>query len=57
MIAVGPAGWSYPDWDGKVWPKHKTKDFHGLAFLARYVTCLEVNSTFYAMPQSRNAAR
>ncbi|HPF15151.1 MAG: DUF72 domain-containing protein [Planctomycetes bacterium] len=57
MIRVGPAGWSYPDWDGKVWPRSKPKDFHGLAFLARYVTCMEVNSSFYALPQAKHCGR
>ena len=57
MIYVGPAGWSYPDWDGTVWPKVKTKSFHGLSYLARYVTCLEINSSFYALPKAANCAR
>jgi len=57
VIRVGPAGWSYPDWDGKVWPRTKTKDFHGLPFLARYLTCMEVNSSFYALPKPKVVGR
>lgn len=57
MIRVGPAGWSYPDWDGKVYPRTKPKDFHGLTFLARYMTCLEVNSSFYALPKAKVVGR
>ena len=57
MIRVGPAGWSYPDWDGTVYPRTKPKDFHGLPFLARYTTCLEVNSSFYALPKPKIVGR
>lgn len=51
MIRVGPAGWSYADWEGRVYPKKKPSGFHALPFLARFVPCLEVNSTFYAPPR------
>jgi uncharacterized protein YecE (DUF72 family) len=57
LIRVGPAGWSYADWEGRVYPAHKPKGFHPLAFLARYVDCIEINSSFYATPRAENAAR
>ncbi len=57
MIRVGPAGWSYPDWEGKVWSRSKPKGFHALPFLARFVTCMEVNSSFYALPQAKHTSR
>ena len=57
MIRIGTAGWSYPDWDGKVYPRTKPKGFHGLPFLARYTTCLEVNSSFYALPKPKVVGR
>ena len=50
MIRVGPAGWSYPDWEGIVYPRHKGASFHPLRHLARFVDCVEINSTFYALP-------
>lgn len=50
MIRVGTAGWSYPDWEGVVYPRHKGAAFHPLRHLARFVECVEVNSTFYALP-------
>jgi uncharacterized protein YecE (DUF72 family) len=55
-IRVGPAGWSYPDWEGRVYPRRKPKGFHALKHLARYFDCLEINSTFYGTPSARNCA-
>lgn len=51
MIRVAPAGWSYPDWDGPVYPRAKPKGFHPLRLLARYLDGVEVNSSFYALPR------
>lgn len=47
---VGPAGWSYADWEGIVYPPDKPRGFHALPYLARYVDIIEVNSTFYRQP-------
>ena len=57
MIRVGPAGWSYADWEGRVYPRPKPADFHPLAYLARYFQCVELNSSFYAHPNPRHAER
>lgn len=57
MIRVGPAGWSYPDWEGRVYPRHKPRNFHALAWLSRFVDCIEVNSTFYAQPRAEHSRR
>jgi uncharacterized protein YecE (DUF72 family) len=51
VIRVGPAGWSYPDWEGRVYPAHKPHGFNALAWLARYFDTIEINSTFYATPR------
>jgi uncharacterized protein YecE (DUF72 family) len=48
MIRIGPAGWSYKDWYGKVYPAPKPRGFDELAYLARYFDTVEVNSSFYA---------
>jgi uncharacterized protein YecE (DUF72 family) len=56
LIRVGPAGWSYPDWEGIVYPRPKPRGFHPLSHLARFVQCLEVNSTFYAVPRPEASA-
>jgi uncharacterized protein YecE (DUF72 family) len=44
---VGPAGWSYEDWAGVVYPLRKGPGFHPLSYLAGFVDIVEVNSTFY----------
>lgn len=50
MIRIGTAGWSYADWEGRVYPRSKPRGFHPLPFLARYLDCIEINSSFYALP-------
>ncbi len=57
MIRVGPAGWSYADWEGSVYPRTKPRGFHPLPHLARFVDVIELNGTFYGMPQAEHAAR
>lgn len=55
-IACGIAGWSYPDWEGYVYPKNKTKSFSDrLRFIASYVDVIEINSTFYRIPDRKSA--
>jgi uncharacterized protein YecE (DUF72 family) len=48
-IRIGPAGWSYKDWEGIVYPKHGSR-FDHLAYLANYFDTIEVNSSFYRTP-------
>jgi uncharacterized protein YecE (DUF72 family) len=43
----GPCGWSYPHWNGIVYPKLKRRNFHALGDLARYFDAVEINTTFY----------
>jgi uncharacterized protein YecE (DUF72 family) len=51
---VGVAGWSYPDWEGLVYPK--TRGFDGLSYLATLFDTLEINSSFYRIPAARTTA-
>jgi len=46
MIRVGVAGWDYPDWKGIVYPSEVGR-LDKLAYLARFVDLIEINSTFY----------
>lgn len=57
MIRVGPAGWSYADWEGIVYPRPKPRGFHALPFLAELFDCVEINSSFYALPNPDHARR
>jgi uncharacterized protein YecE (DUF72 family) len=56
-MLVGVAGWSYPDWNGRVYPKRRWRGFHPLAFLAQYLDLMELNSSFYALPEAAHAER
>jgi uncharacterized protein YecE (DUF72 family) len=47
MIRIGPAGWSYPDWRGIVYPRRRAKGFHEITYLAEYFDTLELNVSFY----------
>lgn len=46
-VRVGPAGWSYADWIGPVYPKPRPRGFHELDWIARYFEAAEINTSFY----------
>jgi uncharacterized protein YecE (DUF72 family) len=46
-LYCGPCGWSYPHWNGTVYPKNRPRGFHALEFLARYFDTVEINTSFY----------
>ena len=45
-IRVGPAGWSYSDWHGTVYPTNRPQGFHEAAYLAQYFSTIEINASF-----------
>jgi uncharacterized protein YecE (DUF72 family) len=49
-VFFGPAGWSYADWRGPVFPKTLPARFNHLAFLAGQFDFVEVNTSFYHVP-------
>lgn len=53
-VRVGPAGWSYTDWEGTVYPKHGSK-FDQLAYLSTFFDTIEINSPFYRIPPPTHA--
>jgi uncharacterized protein YecE (DUF72 family) len=55
-IRVGPAGWSYRDWAGIVYPNPRPRGFHEAEFLARYFDTIEINTSFY-QPMRAESAR
>jgi len=46
-IRVGPAGWSYDDWAGIVYPRTRSAGFHEASYLAEYFDTIEINVSFY----------
>src|SRR5437899_7651617 len=54
QIRVGPAGWSYKDWEGTVYPPHRSK-FDPLAYLSSFFDTIEINSPFYRIPPPTHA--
>ena len=51
-VNVGIAGWSYPDWEGIVYPDTRTDK---LQYASRFVDCIEINSSFYRPPTKQIA--
>lgn len=47
IVRVGPAGWSYPDWNGYVYPARRPKGFHEVTYLADFFDTIEINTSFY----------
>ncbi len=47
ITRVGPAGWSYHDWSGIVYPSHRGGGFHEAAYLADFFDTIEINTSFY----------
>jgi uncharacterized protein YecE (DUF72 family) len=48
-LHIGPAGWSYRDWVGPVYPKGRRID--QLRLIAKYFDTIELNSSFYRIPR------
>jgi uncharacterized protein YecE (DUF72 family) len=46
-LHCGPSGWSYPHWNGTVYPRLKPRGFHALENLSTYFDAIEINSSFY----------
>jgi uncharacterized protein YecE (DUF72 family) len=47
-ILIGPAGWSYADWNGILYPAHRPRGFHEAAYLAQFFDTIEINTSFYS---------
>ncbi|MBM3790004.1 MAG: DUF72 domain-containing protein [Acidobacteria bacterium] len=55
-LRVGPAGWSYEDWKGVVYPAERGRSFDPLRFLADFFDTIEINSSFYAPARPQASA-
>src|ERR1044071_57678 len=54
-IYVGPAGWSYKDWNGIVYPAKPGSKFDPLSYLAEFFDTIEINSSFYRPPAASSS--
>lgn len=59
-IRVGTAGWNYPtgagSWNGIFYPARRPRGFDELAYYAEHFDTVEVNSSFYRMPEAPMSA-
>ena len=56
QILIGTSGWNYPSgkgtWNGVFYPSRRPRGFDELAYYAEHFDTVEVNSTFYRMPEA-----
>ena len=54
-VSIGTSGWNYPTgrgtWNGVFYPARRPRGFDELAWYAEHFDTVEVNSTFYRMPE------
>jgi len=55
-LFIGPSGWSYPDWEGIVYPSSRARRVDQLNYISRFFNTVEVNSTFYRPQPSRTTS-
>jgi uncharacterized protein YecE (DUF72 family) len=55
-LRIGPAGWSYSDWSGYVYPTPRPKAFHEATYLAQFFDTIEINTSFYQPLRADHAA-
>jgi uncharacterized protein YecE (DUF72 family) len=60
-VQVGTSGWSYPNgpgtWNGIFYPARRPRGFDELRYYAEHFDTVEVNSTFYRMPDRHTSTR
>lgn len=60
-IRIGTSGWNYPggrgSWNGVFYPARRPRGFDELAYYAEHFDTVEVNSTFYRMPDPGTSLR
>lgn len=55
MIYIGTSGYSYPEWKGPFYPAG-LPDRQCLDFYARHFAAVEINATYYRIPEARTIA-
>jgi uncharacterized protein YecE (DUF72 family) len=54
-VRIGPAGWSYSDWAGYVYPARRVRGFHEATYLAQFFDTIEINTSFYGPMRADHA--
>lgn len=54
-LRIGPAGWSYEDWKGIVYPQGMPRTVHALELLSEWFDTIEINSSFYRPTNPKHA--
>jgi uncharacterized protein YecE (DUF72 family) len=57
VIRIGPAGWSYKDWAGIVYPDRPPHGFSPVEFLSKLFDTVEINTSFYRPPNPNMTRR
>ena len=61
QIRVGTSGWNYPSgrgtWNGLFYPARRPRGFDELRYYAEHFDTVEVNSTFYRVPDAARTRR
>ncbi|MDC0711304.1 DUF72 domain-containing protein [Stigmatella sp. ncwal1] len=57
MVRFGPAGWTYKDWEGVVYPGRRSKSVEPLEAMASLFDAVEINTSFYRPVSPQNAHR
>ena len=55
-IHIGTSGWHYPHWRGVFYPRELPSS-QWLAYYARRFRCVEINNSFYRLPEPASFAR
>lgn len=55
-VYIGTSGFSYPEWKNRFYPK-SLKDRDRLSFYAERFNTVEINNSFYRMPDAKYVAR
>lgn len=55
-LRIGPAGWSYNDWNGYVYSTPRPKGFHEASFLSQFFDMIEINTSFYQPVRPEHAS-
>ena len=57
LLRIGCSGWNYPHWRAGVFYPPRLPQRHWLTYYAERFDTVELNTTFYRLPQAASVAR